>query len=155
LVLLFNPISFALSFTFMTDVPFVAAQTGAMLFLMRGLRTGSRSASAVGWSLASVALLCRQNGLAIPIAYGSAYLVKNGCSWKRLALAALPLVALLCVQWAYQYWLAASGRTPLLFGQQLDLMLPTLAGPTSAVVIHVFELAKFEFFYLGLFLLPI
>jgi len=155
LVLLFNPISFALSFTFMTDVPFVAAQTGAMLFLMKGLRTGSRSASAVGWSLASVALLCRQTGLAIPIAYAGAYLVKNGCSGKRLALSALPLAVLLCLQWAYQYWLAASGRIPLQFGQQLDLMLPTFTGPTSAAVMHIFELAKFEFFYLGLFLLPI
>src|SRR5688572_26577028 len=32
LALLFNPIFLSLSFTFMTDVPFVAAQTGAMLF---------------------------------------------------------------------------------------------------------------------------
>jgi hypothetical protein len=42
-----------------------------------------------------------------------------------------------------------------MFGHQLELMLPTLTGPATAALVHVFELAKFEFFYLGLFLLPI
>jgi hypothetical protein len=155
LVLLFNPIFFALSFTFMTDVPFVAAQTGAMLFLMKGLRAGSRSASATGWILALAALLCRQNGIAIPIAYGGAYLVKHGWSAKRLAMSALPLATFIGLQWVYQLWLDISGRTPLQFGQQVDMMWSTLTGPVSVAAVSVFNLAKFEFFYLGLFLLPV
>jgi hypothetical protein len=155
LVLLSNPIFFALSFTFMTDVPFVAAQTGAMLFLVKGLRAGSRLASATGWILALAALLCRQNGFAIPIAYGGAYLVKHGWSAKRLAISALPLATFFGLQWVYQYWLDSSGRTPLLFGRQLDMMWSTLTAPASASAVHVFDLAKFEFFYLGLFLLPV
>ena len=155
LLLLFNPIFFTLSFTFMTDVPFVAAQTGAMLFLVAGLRSGSRATSALGWLLALAALLCRQTGLAIPIAYGAAYLVKHGLTVRRIVIATLPLAVFIGVQWAYRYWLDATGKTPLMFESNLRNTWLILAGPTSTIATTWFEVARYIFFYLGLFLLPI
>jgi len=163
LLLLFNPIFCALSFTFMTDVPFVAAQTGAMLFLMAGLRSGSRLASALGWLLALAAQLCRQTGLAIPFAYGGGYLVKQGWGIKRVVMSVLPLVAFIGVQWTYQYWLQATGKTPLLFGRQAGPadLFGSQAGPAgpaltpSALVARLYHIVCFIFFYLGLILFPI
>ena len=92
LSLLFNPVFLGSPFL-MSDVPFVAAQTGAMLFLMAGLRSGSAFKSAAGWFLATIALLCRQVGFAIPIAYGGAYLIKRGWRLDHLIIAAAPLAA--------------------------------------------------------------
>jgi len=155
LSLLFNPIFFTLSFSFMSDVPFVAAQTGAMLFLLGGLRSGSRASSALGWVLALLAQLCRQTGLVIPLAYGGAYIVKQGWGLRRLAMAVLPLLVFLGVQWTYQYWLTATGRTPLMFGLSMRSILPKLAGSPVTVAENLFEVARYAFFYLGLFLLPI
>jgi len=155
LLLLFNPIFFALSFTFMTDVPFVAAQTGATLFLLAGLRSGSRASSALGWVLALAAQLCRQTGLAIPIAYGGAYLVKKGWGLRRLASALLPLAIFIGVQWGYKSWLTATGKTPLMFGFQMRSALPRLEGSPFLLVEDLAEIVRYAFFYLGLFLLPI
>lgn len=150
LLFLFNPIFFALSFSFMSDVPFVAAQTGAMLFLFAGLRSGSRSMSTVGWVLALVALLCRQAALAIPIAYAGAYLVKHGLRAKTVLIALLPVAALAGAQWGYVAWLNASGRMPALYGAS-----PLASGSLSFFVGRIFELERYVFFYLGLFLIPI
>jgi hypothetical protein len=155
LLFLFNPIFFVLSFTFMTDVPFLAAQTGSMLFLVIGLRAASASASAFGWFLAVVAQLCRQTGIAIPFAYGGAYLAKHGWSIKRAAIAVLPLVAFLALQWAYAYWLESTGRMPLNFSKQMQTALPILTGSPLGLAYRVFEVALYVFFYLGLFLLPL
>jgi hypothetical protein len=126
LLLLFNPIFFSLSFTYMTDVPYVAAQTGAMLFLFLGLRSGSALSSAIGWLLALVAQFCRQTGLAIPFAWGGAYLVKNGLRLRTITLALWRSSPFLALQRGYEYWLEAAGRLPLQFGRQPESDVPLL-----------------------------
>jgi hypothetical protein len=154
LILLFNPISFALSFTFMTDIPFVAAQTGAMLLLLAGLKSDSRTNSAGGWFLTVVGQLSRQNALGIPLAYAGAYLAKHGFALKRLAIAILPIAAFVLLQLAYQHWLSVSGRMPISYGQAIKTALPRLAEP-SLLIDKLWDVAVYVFFYIGLFLLPL
>ncbi len=155
LALLFNPIFFPLSFGFMTDVPFVAAQTGAMLFLLASLASGSRATSGAGWFLALAAQLSRQTGFAIPIAYAAAYLIKHGVTFRRIVIAVLPLLAFIGLQWGYEYWLAASGKASLAYGKTMNTVLPRLTGSPSVLAGKVWEVCRYAFFYLGLFLLPI
>ena len=125
LTVLFAQYPLQYSFSFMTDVPYTTAQTVAMLFLMRG------SAQPLGWFAACIALLCRQIGLAIPIAWGCTYLVKHGITAKRLMLAALPPAAFIGVQVLYQVWLAKSGLEPIAFGAPIGMN----ASPTVMEVI--------------------
>lgn len=68
LVLVFNPVFFALSFTFMTDAPFVSASNVAVYFLVSGARRDRSGRLWIGCALAVAAFLIRPLGVAIPIA---------------------------------------------------------------------------------------
>lgn len=155
LLLLFNPLFCALSFTFMTDVPFVAAQTVSMLLLVVGLRSSSRLLTWSGWLMGLAALLLRQTAFAIPVAFVGAYIAKYGLHAKRLALAFLPITMFLIVQLAYQGWLTWSGLIPFYYGRQLASVIPTLSSSLLVILSKSVETADYIFFYLGLFLLPI
>src|SRR5204862_4829716 len=72
------PIYFALSLTFMTDVPFTAFAIASLYFFIRGMRTESRLTIAVSFLLATMAILIRQTGLALPVAFACALLTKKG-----------------------------------------------------------------------------
>jgi len=78
------PIYFALSLTFMTDVPFTAFAIASLYFFIRGLRTESRLTMAGSVVLASVAILIRQTGLALSVAFAFALLTKRGSSRATL-----------------------------------------------------------------------
>ena len=73
---MYNPIYFTLSFTFMTDVPFTTAVTVAILFLYTAIRTGKFTSFSFGWSATLFAVLCRQNGLAIPGGFACAQVLR-------------------------------------------------------------------------------
>ena len=117
LVLGFSPIYFALSYTFMTDVPFVAITTASSWLLLRGLRRDSRAELLAGFVFAGLAILIRQLGLAIPIAFAAAYTVKYGFRLRNVLVATLPVGAGLALQMIYEAWLRVSGRLPANFGK--------------------------------------
>jgi hypothetical protein len=133
--LAFGPIYFALSFTFMTDVPFTAVAPLSSWLLLRGLRRGGRAEIIAGLALAMAAILIRQIGLAIPIAFALAYVVKRGLGFRRVIEAIIPVTAGFAVQTAYQGWLHWLDRVPATFGaqvatirMQLSLPWPTIGG---------------------------
>src|SRR5262249_41407136 len=115
--------------TFMTDVPFTAVATASSWLLLRGLRHAARGAVIAGLTLAMVAILIRQSGLAIPIAFAIAYLAKRGFGFWRLAEAAAPIVAGFCVQGAFQVWLGWLDRVPANFGKQIETIFVQLSLP--------------------------
>jgi len=78
LTLAFCPKYFVLSLTFMNDVPFVAFAIASLYFFMRRLRLESPPAVAASFILACLAILTRQTGLALPIAFACALLTKKG-----------------------------------------------------------------------------
>jgi hypothetical protein len=143
LALAFSPIYFALSFTFMTDVPFTAVATASSWLLLRGLRRGGRAEVVAGLALAMAAILIRQIGLAIPIAFAVAYIVKRGFGLWRLIEATIPVVLGFAVQTAYQGWLHWLDRVPATFGGQIanirsriSLPWPTIAGDAATIIFY-------------------
>jgi Dolichyl-phosphate-mannose-protein mannosyltransferase len=66
LVLVANPVFFVLSFSFMTDVPFVSFANMAFFFIVRGLCRRNSFELCVGCVFAACALLIRQVAVAIP-----------------------------------------------------------------------------------------
>ncbi len=66
LVLIVNPVFFVLSFSFMTDVPFVSFANIAFFFIVRGLSRRKSFALCVGCAFAACALFIRQVAVAIP-----------------------------------------------------------------------------------------
>jgi 4-amino-4-deoxy-L-arabinose transferase-like glycosyltransferase len=67
LTLAVNPVFFCLSFSFMTDVPFLSMMTIALLFYVAGTRRKSQALLWMGSLFAVAAFLSRQIGFIIPL----------------------------------------------------------------------------------------
>jgi len=66
LVLIANPVFFVLSFSFMTDVPFVSVSNIAFFFILRGLHRRSALELWLGCAFGACAFFIRQIAIAIP-----------------------------------------------------------------------------------------
>jgi hypothetical protein len=105
LLLALNPYYLVLSYTFMSDVPFTAVSVACLYFLARGMRRNSRFEVAAGLFLACAALLIRQTGLVIFIAFGLAYLAKSGLRLRNMFVASLPVALGGAVQVLWDEWM--------------------------------------------------
>ncbi|MFQ5479421.1 MAG: ArnT family glycosyltransferase [Candidatus Binatia bacterium] len=95
----FNPLFLNLSFSFMTDVPFVVAVVWASYFYLRGLGEDRLALLFFGSAFCCAAVLIRQHGIFVAAAAALAILVsgRGGFSTKTrevVAVAALPSVAI-------------------------------------------------------------
>ena len=131
LCLLCSPLYFSLSFTFMTDVPFLAACLGAVWLWVGGIKRGSAM-----WALAAVGLsicatLNRQLGLALPLAFAVGELVRLGVTRRVLLRAALPVACTAAALLLYQFWLANGPGTPGLYHQKEDALRLAILGLLS------------------------
>ena len=117
-IYLFNPLSYGLAFTFMSDPVYVALLVIAAFFYVRGLR-GPRGAGpdlrlvAAGSAVAGLAFLVRQPGLLIPVAVAS-YLVATRREWPggigRLLTLVLGIPFLVAL--GYELWLVLVNGVP-------------------------------------------
>jgi len=148
-----NPVMFALSYTFMTDVPYVSLMTTALFCTARAHRHGSVRWLAIGSPVAGLAFLVRPQGILIP---GAILL------WLLIARPG----------WARRQWLLTIAATlgPCLVAVGLYLAWGVRAGLPSAQSVYVdsmraagivgigdlvWKLAMVGGFYLGLFMFPI
>ncbi len=108
-VWIFNPVTFALAFSFMTDAHFASMMLISIAFYVRGLRPGRENLRFVvaGSFFAAFAFLMRQQGALIPLGVGT-WLLLTGRLWFRwsdlrrlLAVALVPALTLV----AYYAWL--------------------------------------------------
>jgi len=152
--LAFNPLYLALSHTFMTDVFFSAVTLIAMLFLSRYLLGGAWSDLFIGCFFAFAAILCRQVGLCIPLAFGITMLLSRRFNLKSLAVAVLPtLLGALCF-FGFRYYLMISGKTlPLDF--QENTLIDELKHPNITLLATFMTYFLVATLYLGMFLLPV
>jgi hypothetical protein len=154
LTLAFSPIYFALSFTFMTDVPFTAVSTVSSWLLLRGLRRQARIEVIAGLGFAMTAILIRQIGLAIPIAFALAYVAKRGLGVRHLFEAIIPIITGFAVQFTYHGELRLLGRVPATFGSQIDTLLAQLALPFTKITSDAAAIIFYAIIYTGFLLLP-
>jgi hypothetical protein len=146
-----NPIYFALSNTFMTDVPFTALCVAALWAFVKGMRHDRPGWIITGFLVALCAVMIRQFALILIAAFGVAYLIRKGLTLRSVCVTAIPLVVGIGFQLGFQHWLMSTGRTPVMVAGDLQDVLPgrslfAIKGPATAMV-------KL-FIYLGLFLAP-
>jgi hypothetical protein len=155
LLLAFNPLYLVLSYTFMSDVPFLAVSLLSFYFLVRGMRRNSGVEIVAGLLLACVALLIRQTGLAIFMGFSVAYLAKYGLRLQKVLVAAVSLASGFAVQILWHYYLTSRHIVPALYGVQSTLVL----SPRSYVSWHAIKPFAAGLVilsvYLGLFLFPL
>lgn len=148
-VLLANPAFILLSYSYMTDVPFLAWLSLALWMYVRGVRRGGVGWYALGAVFAALAVLVRQNGIVLPAALG-AYLLwewlrrRRPFPWREgLAGILMPALALLVLMALPRLGIMPARADVLMW---IDRNL-TIAG----LALKLFQLLL----YMGLFLLPI
>jgi hypothetical protein len=157
-VLALNPLYFSLSFTFMTDVPFVAVSMLSLLFFVRAFRTESMLDIAAGYSLATVAILIRQNAAVLPVAFAIAYLFKHRLRRRALAYGIVPLAIELVLIGSYPVVIAHTIGLPFYYISARGVY-GAVAHDLGRDWLHVLGIIGdrlvVETLYLGLFLLPL
>ena len=154
LTLGFNPIYYALSNTFMTDVSFNAFFVAAAWFFCRNLQGGSDLDLLCGLACALAATLCRHLGLAVPMAFAACLMWSRGWAARWVIRAAIPLAVCVGGLLAFQHWLKATGRIPVCYFDWNDRLVAALCSPKRLIP----GLAKHigtALLYLGWFSLPV
>src|SRR6185312_11631839 len=149
-----SPAYFALSYSFMTDVPFTTWAVWSAVFFSRGLRSGSGLYIILGSILALVATLSRQIGVALPFAFGVVVFLKSGVGLRTVRVAISPVIFCVGGLLVFHHLLAINGLLPTTYNQFSTMAWSTITHPralSTVPFINIFSIV----FYLGLFLLPI
>jgi len=153
---LFQPLSFVLSYSFMSDPQFTALITIASYGYVRGLRRGAIGARATlfGSVIAALAFLMRQQGALLPLAVITYLALCRRPPNLREALAtgarvvALPALAII----GYYLWLKFINGIPFRQGDFVNSIRD--AGPRGTRDLAL-QLLTIEALYLGFFALPL
>ncbi|MDP9472249.1 MAG: glycosyltransferase family 39 protein, partial [Chloroflexota bacterium] len=155
---LFNPLTFSLSFTFMTDPHFAAMLIGATYGYVRSLNTEESRVSTrwvlVGSALAGLAFLVRQQGTLIPLAVVLFLLTTRRLQFDRASVVlvgriiAIPAITVV----GYYLWLRYGNDVPSVQEEFLSEAQATGWRGTWELVRH---LTYIEAMYLGFFALPV
>ncbi|MGO9572188.1 MAG: ArnT family glycosyltransferase [Desulfomonilaceae bacterium] len=148
LVLAFNPLYFQLSHTFMTDAPFTALLILSLLFFLRHLLFRTKLDFILGACFSTAAILTRQIGLVIPIAYCLTMLLKRrNHAFLATGFLTMFVFGLLML---FQSWL----KIPVLHDLQMESLLTMLAEPVQAFECFSTSICVASL-YLGLFVCPL
>jgi hypothetical protein len=155
LIVMFNPIYYELSYTFMTDVTFYSFTVLSTLFFVRGIGRENKYDIIAGTLFACLATLTRQMGLVVPLSFGIAYVVRNGLRKKTLLTAVFPIVISLGSLISFENWLKATDRLPKNYSFGYDLINQYMSAGLIEIIQNVFTNVVTAFTYYGLFLSPL
>ena len=79
-----GPISLPLTFTFMTDITYLALSLVSLCGYVRWVRSGKWNWAVMGAVFAIAATLVRQYGVLVPVAAAAGWLLVRGLNWKAL-----------------------------------------------------------------------
>ncbi|MGH2532782.1 MAG: ArnT family glycosyltransferase [Thermomicrobiales bacterium] len=153
---LFNPLAFALAFSFMTDLHFVTWLTVATYFYAKGMGDDSDAHRAlfVGSIFAAFAFLVRQQGALIPLAVGCYLVTRRRIGPSRaglLALLRIGAIPALTVA-GYYLWLRFVHGVP---GVQESFTAEVSRHGLAGTYRLMRDLTVIELMYLGFFALPL
>ncbi len=116
LVLAFNPLYFSLSYTFMTDVPFLTLFLASVLFFVKSLKTGRHRFIVWATVFALLATLVRQFGMLSPLTFALAWVLRSRPNVKSIAWAVMPLAVCMAAYLIFTRWLEATHGLPDSYG---------------------------------------
>jgi hypothetical protein len=98
--------------------------------------------------------LTRQVGLAIPLAYGCAYIVIKGVSFSKFITGFFPALLGFGIQFGYQKWLGLESQQPVNYNNQVKTILIEISKGIDNITYNFFSIILIALLYLGLFLFP-
>lgn len=151
LALAFNPLFLLLSFTFMTDVPYLAWSLAALLLYLRAAEKDSAALWLAGSAAAALAYLVRQTGLFLPAAALAFLYIRGRLDLRRALLAAALPAAVIAY---HQLWfLSVHGPTWAGEAAVRGGVLAGLARPLR-FALEFYQRSAAAALYLCLFTLP-
>jgi hypothetical protein len=147
-VLASNPVYFDLSYTFMTDVHYAAWIVWGLVWLQEALRQPRLPILIAGTLCAVAATLTRQAGLALPLAFAAASVLRHPKSFAHWFQA---LFAMSVAVGAYATFQATAASSP-------DVYNPAVIAEhmrNNFPVYHAIKHGLIALIYLGAFLLPV
>jgi hypothetical protein len=166
LLVAFNPIAFALSFTFMTDILFSALMAVTATCFIISFQQNSAALYIFGTLAAVGATLSRQLGLCIPVAYLAVQLLQ-AFGWRlwpiqprntdltELIKGVIPLAACIVALLFYNNWLDSHDRVPALYSAESDAIVALLNGPFRIAARVAASNVVITLLYMGVFVAPI
>ncbi|MBI1225289.1 MAG: hypothetical protein GC192_08635 [Bacteroidetes bacterium] len=152
LVLMFNPIYFSLSATFMTDVPFLSLFLWSTYFYLKSANSGELKQVIWATVFALLATMVRQLGMAGPLAFAVLWLYRQGFNWRSLLVAMTPLALCAAAYLGFTKWYEATQGLPEAYGS-LDKLLNRFGG--EGYYLECLRRIGLLLFFLGFFLSPV
>tara|TARA_R110000796_G_scaffold252640_2_gene389798 strand:+ start:46857 stop:48473 length:1617 start_codon:yes stop_codon:yes gene_type:complete len=155
IVVMANPVFMALSFSYMTDVPFMTFVTWSTYFFIKTYNTANKKLLFIAVFLCVWAILIRQLALMLSMAWLFALLIDSKSKQFTLWWKWLPVLTVGGTLFLYSYFMKQYGMLPANYGSKLDLVLSNLSNfdlrmfRNSVGYIFVF------FTYMGLFITPL
>ncbi|MGA2868850.1 MAG: glycosyltransferase family 39 protein [Verrucomicrobiota bacterium] len=150
----FNPIYFQLSNSFMTDVLSLTLMIFSAIFFLKNLKDNSPASLGIATVISLAAILSRQVGLAVPLAFAIAAVCQRGLKPRAVLTAVSPLILGAFTLAAFQHWLKAAGRWPADYSSGSTFMLSGLNSPARSAF-HLVHNSYKCVMYLGFFLAPV
>ncbi|WP_321961090.1 glycosyltransferase family 39 protein [Paraburkholderia sp. J7] len=154
LALGFNPLYFALSFTFMTDIGFTALALGSTLNFCRYLTERRMRHLALTVVLCLAALSIRQTALYLPAAMLLTLALERRRDFAAIGVSLGIAVASGAFLYGLRAFLAAHDATPVLYDMAYDTLATQVATPGRLLLSAVLKLSALAA-YLGWFLFPV
>ena len=160
LLVLFNPFSFPLNFTFFTDQFFISLLLVSTYFYYRACSEGKDVYLLIASLTASCSVLVRQNGILLPLSVVVYLVLRERSLHVVVRRSLLTLLAPLTTFLGFSYWLQAVHGSPAAYLQQVDTMLATIRNPFLLAVgvvwrpVLILEFLGFCLLPLSLSLLP-
>jgi 4-amino-4-deoxy-L-arabinose transferase-like glycosyltransferase len=153
LTLAFNPLYYELSFTFMTDVSFLAFVLVTLVLLFNFLENGRLSLLIGATVAAAFSTLIRDVGVLLPAVFGLVLVMRNGLDRRTLVRAPVPLVFSLGAYLLYRYFVATAVGSPSIYDAKIRAILSIFHSGVEGLL-SVFDRFHCSVMYLGLFLAP-
>lgn len=152
LTLVFNPVFFELSLTFMTDIPFLSLMAMSLYAYLRAFEQDHWRWWAAATLFSSLAILLRQPALLLPLSMGIAgFLGRPG--WQRLGLAFLSTaIVYLCLQGYILWQQSTPSGLPGAFSQPGSIRHMLTPGH---LMYSIQSLGGLYLVYIGFMLLPV
>ncbi|MDA1313117.1 MAG: glycosyltransferase family 39 protein [Acidobacteria bacterium] len=151
------PVYFLLSFTFMTDVPFLAAVVWSMLCLIKAVNRRNDNWLLAGAAVACVAISIRTVGIILPAVFVVTLVLHCeswGRDWKRLLIAAAPCAFGLAMVLAYPSFVAHRADMATVSGSPVLRKADFIRGLPYVPALYVMHIGLIAG-TLGLALLPL
>jgi hypothetical protein len=152
LVFFLNPLYFSLSYTFMTDVPFLVSILAALLFYVNYFYNDDKiSYLLLAIFFSMLATFIRQTGLILPLTVLAGHFLLNRRFTRQFAWHFVSLILMSAMLYAYIEWLKASGNLSGSFSTGSELLKQ---GNPGDFLKKIFLRSGILLLYIGLFLLP-